>query len=80
MSNWSLEMEEHHNRKPINRDACYRTGLQVLAAGQRKLGSAKKHIDKLGNEEFTKELNRLKYELLKFQKDVTRAMRQEQHQ
>ena len=73
-------MDDHNNRKPINRDACYRTGLQVLAAGQRKLSSAKKHIDKLGNEEFIRELNRLKYELLKFQKDVTRAMRQEQRQ
>ena len=73
-------METTNNRKPPNRDACYRTGLQVLAAGQRRVGMAKKHIDKLGNEEFTKELNRLRNELLKFQKDVTRAMRQEQRQ
>ncbi|MBR6678756.1 MAG: hypothetical protein IKL58_00335 [Phascolarctobacterium sp.] len=65
-------------RKTLNRDACYKTGLQVLAAGTRKYKAAKKHIDKLGNEEFNKELNRLIYEQEKFHKEVARALRQEQ--
>ena len=73
-------METTNNHKPPNRDACYKIGVQVLAAGQRKLKGAKKHIDRLGNEAFTKELNRLMYEQEKFQKEVARAFRAEQRQ
>jgi len=52
--------------------------LQVLAAGTRKFKAAKKHVDKLGNEELSKELNRLIYEQEKYHKELVREMRKEQ--
>lgn len=71
-------MEETKPRKPLNRDACYKTGGQMLAAGTRRFKAAKKHVDKLGNEELSKELNRLIYEQEKFHKELMREMRKEQ--
>lgn len=71
-------MEEDKQRKPINREACYKTGLQQMAAGTRRFKASSKHIGKLGNEEFNKELKRLIYEQEKFHRDIVRALRQEQ--
>lgn len=71
-------MEETKPRKTLNRDACYKTAAQVVAAGTRRLRNAKKHVDKLGNEELTKELNRLIYEQGKYHKELVRQMRKEQ--
>jgi hypothetical protein len=71
-------MEEVKQRKPLNREACYKTSLQMMAAGTRRFMASKKHIAKLGNEEHIKELNRLIYEQEKFQKQLVRELRREQ--
>lgn len=71
-------MVEVKPRKPLNRDACYKTGGQMVAAGNRRFKASKKHIERLGNEELTKELNRLIYEQEKFHKELVREMRREQ--
>lgn len=73
-----MSEEQQKPRKPLNRDACYKTGLQQMAAGTRRFKAAKKHIDKLGNEELTKELNRLIYEQEKFHREIVRELRKEQ--